>query len=66
MAKFEDQCSNGNYFAVRWGGDPNAAIRFMLKNGHKVHIEVPAGSTYAASCGGWPDNGGRFDYINLE
>ena len=66
MAKFEDSCDSGDYYIIRIGGSPSNAVRFMLKNGHKVHIEVPVDSTYASQCGGFAGADGQYEYINLE
>ncbi len=41
-------------------------MRFFLKNSHKVHIELPEGSTYALGCNSYPSANASFSRINFE
>jgi hypothetical protein len=67
LARFDDTCNfQGNFFVVRIAGNPNNLLRFMLKNGHKVHIDVPVGSVYAAQCGQFPGANAGYAFIRLD
>ena len=64
MVKFKDDCFLvGTYFTVRMG-DAGHLLHFKLENGHKVHIELPASSTYASNCGGWPAVNANFQSVD--
>jgi len=64
LVKFTDGCIvGGSYFTVLPGGN-QPPLRFKLENGHKVHIELPPGATFATSCGGWPAANAQFMSAN--
>lgn len=65
MYRFYDHCSGSDsYFVVRPGGSPQRAVRFMLKHGHEMHIEIPYGTQWVSACGGWPSDAGPFSVAN--
>ena len=67
MARFDDNCSGSpDFFIIRVGGSASNEIRFELRNGHKVHIQVPTGAVYAGQCGSFPGSNHRFDFIRLD
>lgn len=67
LARFDDTCGfQSDFFVVRLAGNPNNLLRFMLKNGHKVHIDVPVGSVYAAQCGQYPGANASYAFIRLD
>jgi hypothetical protein len=66
MAKFESGCSGDSDFVIREMGYPDNVIRFTLASGQKVHFQIPMGSTYSMSCGGWPTNNASWSTIRYE
>lgn len=66
MAKFDSGCSGDSYFVIRESGWPDKIIRFTLGMGQKIHFQIPRGSTYAMSCGGWPGNNTSWNAVQYE
>jgi hypothetical protein len=63
MNRFFDHCGGSDsYFIVKLNGGREA--RFILKNGHDVHIEIPVGALWISSCGGWPSENGSWGRAN--
>jgi hypothetical protein len=61
LYRFYDHCVlAGSYFVVRLGGSPTREARFLLKNGHEIRMDIPDGSLWASSCGGWPGANATF------
>lgn len=66
MAKFESGCFGDSYFVIREMGYSDNIIRFTLGMGQKIHFQIPAGSTYAMSCNGWPGGNSSWNSIRYD